>query len=322
MKNLNRITQRITGLAMLLVFGLGCMNAAFAARTTTYLHTDALGSVVAASNDQGALLWRKQYSPYGVQIDSDDDDEAQSYTGKQHDTSTGLTYYGARYYDPEIGRFMGADPASVLGHIESNPMMFNRYAYANNNPYRYVDPDGRIALIPWVIGGIATLLDLGMTVGRENEPGDDSINPTLHVFPGGLSLGKSAAKATDNVIDVTKATGTALANFPKATGFASQKAFRQHWKKHVQKGNEWGTPMTESQYLARAKKFLSGPPDKHTLEYQRFNGQTVRYSTRTGEYGVVGADGTISTLFRPATSKRGGDGLQYFLNDRMKNVGY
>ncbi len=43
-----------------------------------------------------------------------------------------------RYYDPHAGRFMGIDPVSV----EGNPQMFNRYAYGNNNPYRYVDPDG------------------------------------------------------------------------------------------------------------------------------------------------------------------------------------
>ena len=44
-----------------------------------------------------------------------------------------------RYYDPLIGRFYSNDP---VGFTASNPMMFNRYAYANNNPYKFVDPDG------------------------------------------------------------------------------------------------------------------------------------------------------------------------------------
>jgi uncharacterized protein RhaS with RHS repeats len=44
----------------------------------------------------------------------------------------------ARYYDPVIGRFYSNDPVGF-----SNVHNFNRYAYANNNPYRYVDPDGR-----------------------------------------------------------------------------------------------------------------------------------------------------------------------------------
>ncbi|MGH8051011.1 MAG: RHS repeat-associated core domain-containing protein, partial [Arenimonas sp.] len=47
-----------------------------------------------------------------------------------------------RYYDPVIGRFLSVDP------VETDPntgASFNRYAYANNNPYRFTDPDGRIS---------------------------------------------------------------------------------------------------------------------------------------------------------------------------------
>jgi hypothetical protein len=47
----------------------------------------------------------------------------------------------ARYYDPVIGRFYSNDPAGF-----SNVHNFNRYAYANNNPYKYIDPDGQNAL--------------------------------------------------------------------------------------------------------------------------------------------------------------------------------
>ena len=49
----------------------------------------------------------------------------------------------ARYYDPVIGRFYSNDPVDVLGHLASaNVQGFNRYAYANNNPCAYTDPDG------------------------------------------------------------------------------------------------------------------------------------------------------------------------------------
>jgi uncharacterized protein RhaS with RHS repeats len=44
----------------------------------------------------------------------------------------------ARYYDPMIGRFYSNDPIDYRG-VHS----FNRYAYANNNPYRYTDPTGK-----------------------------------------------------------------------------------------------------------------------------------------------------------------------------------
>ena len=50
----------------------------------------------------------------------------------------------ARYYDPVIGRFYSNDPVDALGHMQrGNPVHgFNRYAYANNNPYKYTDPTG------------------------------------------------------------------------------------------------------------------------------------------------------------------------------------
>ncbi len=46
-----------------------------------------------------------------------------------------------RYYDPGIGRFLSVDPVTADGNTGSN---FNRYKYAANNPYRFIDPDGRL----------------------------------------------------------------------------------------------------------------------------------------------------------------------------------
>ncbi len=45
-----------------------------------------------------------------------------------------------RYYDPQIGRFLSVDPVTANGNTGAN---FNRYWYANNNPFRFIDPDGR-----------------------------------------------------------------------------------------------------------------------------------------------------------------------------------
>ena len=60
----------------------------------------------------------------------------------------------ARYYDPVIGRFYSNDPVDVLGHLSGgNVQGFNRYAYANNNPYKYVDPDGEVPIVPVLIAG-------------------------------------------------------------------------------------------------------------------------------------------------------------------------
>jgi len=60
------------------------------------------------------------------------------FTGQRLD-DTGLYYYGARYYDPLIGRFISPDP--FVKSI-ANPQMLNRFSYVLNNPLKYVDPSG------------------------------------------------------------------------------------------------------------------------------------------------------------------------------------
>jgi RHS repeat-associated protein len=81
---------------------------------------------------------RQHYKPFGATIESSKDDIG--FTGHKFDTDLELSYMQARYYDPVIGRFYSNDPVGF-----SNVHNFNRYTYANNNPYKYVDPDGRHA---------------------------------------------------------------------------------------------------------------------------------------------------------------------------------
>lgn len=115
-----------------------------AGETVTYYHVDALGSPVAATNSSGDVIWREEYDAYGDRIRKEGSTNNNLwYTGKFHEQDIGLTYFGARWYDPVVCRFMGIDPVEFQ---EGNIHSFNRYAYANNNPYKFVDPDGRSAL--------------------------------------------------------------------------------------------------------------------------------------------------------------------------------
>ena len=134
---------------MRILLALGLLLSATAAQAmerVTYYHNDALGSPVAATDSNGTLLWRESYAPYGERLTREaSGNDTVWYTGKQEEAAFGLNYFGARWYDPKIGRFMGVDPA---GFSADNIQSFNRYAYANNNPYLYVDPDGREPLTP------------------------------------------------------------------------------------------------------------------------------------------------------------------------------
>lgn len=104
--------------------------------TIRYQHTDMLGSVVAESDAAGNISSRSHYEPFGKRMGGDK--PGIGYTGHLQDEDLGLTYMQARYYDPLIGRFYANDP---IGFRDLHS--FNRYAYGNNSPYKYTDPDGK-----------------------------------------------------------------------------------------------------------------------------------------------------------------------------------
>ena len=103
-----------------------------------------LGRENRGQSDISHLLLRKPtltpvlLEPYGLQLAPAPAD-GPGYTGHVYDAATGLNYMQQRYYDPGIGRFLSIDPVSATS-VGGN---FNRYWYADNNPYRFYDPDGR-----------------------------------------------------------------------------------------------------------------------------------------------------------------------------------
>ncbi|WP_158550653.1 peptidoglycan DD-metalloendopeptidase family protein [Cognatiluteimonas weifangensis] len=108
--------------------------------TVRYQHTDALGSPVVVTNgSRVALEPTREYEPYGRQLTPTPKD-GPGYTGHVYDVATGLNYMQQRYYDPLIGKFLSTDAVSVDSVTGRN---FCRYCYATNNPYRFIDPDGR-----------------------------------------------------------------------------------------------------------------------------------------------------------------------------------
>jgi RHS repeat-associated protein len=66
--------------------------------------------------------------------------EKQRFAGTERDYETLLDYMGARYYRSVTGRFNAVDPGHANGSV-TRPQSWNAYAYASNNPLRFVDPD-------------------------------------------------------------------------------------------------------------------------------------------------------------------------------------
>jgi RHS repeat-associated protein len=151
-----------------------------------YIHTDGLGSPVARTDASRQVISRTRYEAYGYVAAGAP--PTIGFTGHVNDADTGLTYMQQRYYDPVAGRFLSIDPVSADPKTGSS---FNRYSYANNNPYSYVDMDGRDAI--WV------------------QKKDGTSNLVIKVFGTGVGATATAmAELKARVDGLTTPTGTSV----------------------------------------------------------------------------------------------------------------
>ena len=127
-----------------------------------YYHPDHLHSAQVMSTNSGALTQHYECTAYGntrYTFSTNAFPLSRRYTSQVLDEDTGLYYYGSRYYDPVLGRFV--QPDTVIPHI-FDPQSYDRYAYARDNPLHYVDPTGHAPdddeEIPMTAGGARSML--------------------------------------------------------------------------------------------------------------------------------------------------------------------
>lgn len=143
-------------------YGLGLIGEQNSAGYKTY-HYDLRGSTVLLTDTTGAATDTFQYGPYG---------ELLNYTGSSTtpfqyngqygimNDGNGLYYMRARYYNPEIKRFMSRD--TILGDI-TKPQTLNKYAYVKGNPITEIDPSGNWGYETHYLSTVAWANDLGDT---------------------------------------------------------------------------------------------------------------------------------------------------------------
>ena len=103
--------------------------------TETHTLTEHLGSAIALTDATGAIITKYTYEPYGATASTGTTSgNPHQYTGREND-GTGLYYYRARYFKPQLGRFISEDPFGLDGGM-------NQFAYVSGNPMQATGPDG------------------------------------------------------------------------------------------------------------------------------------------------------------------------------------
>lgn len=141
-----------------------------------YYHTDHLGSTRLVTDENKNIVVAVTYHPFG-EPSTEEGEEDFLFSGKEVD-STELVYFGIRYYDPEIGRWITRDP--LRGGIDS-PQSLNRYSYCMNNPVSFIDPVGLASMqnvetgvvIRWTENGVIIEFEYGGEAYKLVIEGDD-----------------------------------------------------------------------------------------------------------------------------------------------------
>jgi RHS repeat-associated protein len=115
---------------------------------TRYFHHDALGSVMAVSDEWGRMEKRFAYDPWGNQATLTDirtisgGDVTRGFTDHEMLGDFGLIHMNGRVYDPIVIRFLSADP--IIGDSDDS-QAYNRYSYVENNPLNRIDSSGYLS---------------------------------------------------------------------------------------------------------------------------------------------------------------------------------
>jgi len=180
---------------------------------TLYFHGDQVYSTLLVTTTDGSESTSLDYTPFGT-IDqkhsSGPNNFRAKFTTKEHDHESGLDYFGARYYDPQLGHFLEADPQAQFA---------SAYMYGGNDPVDMYDPDGQLALMTILIiaavAGALTGAYMGGVAVNNN-----TFNPMQWDWSSGRTLAGIFAGAAIGA--ATAAVGAAIGVASPAAGIIAE----------------------------------------------------------------------------------------------------
>ena len=202
-----------------------------------YIHCGRLQEPLCVTNRDGQVVWKAEHLAFGRAVISVEKiRQSLRLPGQYHDDETGLHYAVARYYDPDLGRFLSMDPHRIPG------TSLNYYTYCDGDPVNRVDPTGEISL---TLGTVLIAVGVGAIVGaaigagvelykqRNQEHTDWGQVGTAALIGGclggiGAAVGAVATAATVGALGVLGA-GAAAGGLGSAVTYCVQAAGQGAW---------------------------------------------------------------------------------------------
>jgi len=278
-----------TSFTFLAALAVAILSPAVQAGTITYFHNDLAGSPVVATNEQGQVIWRESYRPYGERLVNSPAASGNSvwFTSRRQDAESGLVYLGARHYDPVAGRFVSTDPA---GFDEGNVHSFNRYAYANDNPFRYKDPNGRAAetILDIISFGISIeMFRRDPSLGNFLGAAVDGLAVAVPFLPGGVGSIRALGNGAEAAAEVAKGAST----------WGDPRTLARHFREH---GADFGAKSADD-YATQVSQFFGRSQAESLPTKVDADGVIRVYDPKTNTFGAFNSDGTTKTFFKPTS---------------------
>ncbi len=176
-----------------------------------YAHFGHRYETLCLTASDGSVVWQAEYDAFGNAsiVMGDDIHQPFRLCGQYHDAETGLHYSAARYYDPQLGRYLSLDPLFREGGGE------NFYVYCNQDPVNHIDPTGEFIFCAMLIGAaIGAAVGAGLEAWRQNhaDEGYDGLKIAKAALLGGAigAVGGGVGAAVEAAV-AAGASGTAMA---------------------------------------------------------------------------------------------------------------
>ncbi len=297
-----------------------------------YYLPDHLGSTHIILDDQGSIVQLLDYLPFGETHISEQFSSFSTpytFTGKERDTETDLTYFGARYYTDSIGRFGSQDPVILaLGTPEleqttnrslqeflSDPQLLNSYSYARNNPLKMMDEEGEFVQLAAVVvayavrgAAIGAISDIGLQASINAIQGQSITNINwgsvgtsagIGAVTGGLGSVANLLGKGEKILDAVQ--GTRILNRGlknnenQQYNWGDANSLQKHFNDH---GTDFGAK-NPSDYARKAKEFFEDSIKRATPTKVDDKGIIRIYDPKTDTMGSYNSDGTTKTFFKP-----------------------